>query len=159
MTHRLHSLRARRLKGPGSPLNITPFLNLMVVLIPFILTGVVFSKMTVLDLNLPSSQGVINPSDQEPLQLIVTLHEDGIIVTGNRLPVTRLPQVSGHYDLKGLSTLLQAVKSQYPKEKSVILLSEPQIPYESLVAVMDTCRNNGSSELYPDVTLGEVKKT
>ncbi|MBI5197986.1 MAG: biopolymer transporter ExbD, partial [Nitrospirae bacterium] len=76
-----------------------------------------------------------------------------------RLPITRIPKVGGNYDLKALSDLLLDLKSQYPKEKSIVLLSEPQIPYESLVEVMDTCRSRASSELYPDVTLGEVKKT
>ena len=34
-------------------LNITAFLNLMVILVPFLLVTAVFSRMTILELNLP----------------------------------------------------------------------------------------------------------
>lgn len=35
-------------------LNITAFMNLMVILVPFLLITAVFSRMTVLELNLPA---------------------------------------------------------------------------------------------------------
>jgi hypothetical protein len=55
--------------------------------------------------------------------------------------------------------VLQRVKSSYPQEKSVILLSEPDVAYESLVEVMDVCRKAGpSQELFPDISIGEVKR-
>ena len=38
-------------------LNITTFLNLMVVLIPFLLISAVFSRVTILELSVPTSAG------------------------------------------------------------------------------------------------------
>jgi biopolymer transport protein ExbD len=142
-------------------LNITPFMNLMVVLIPFLLTGVVFSKLAVMDLNLPSaSASERSPSEaQEPLRLIVTLHSHEITIRGSGLGVTRLPSQEERHNLKGLAGILQRVKTAHPTEKSVIILSEPDIPYESLVEVMDTCRGNSDQELFPDISIGEVKKS
>ena len=37
--------------------DVTTFLNLMVVLIPFLLVSAVFSRITILELNLPASAG------------------------------------------------------------------------------------------------------
>ena len=38
-------------------IDVTTFLNLMVVLIPFLLITAVFSRMTIVELNLPSAAG------------------------------------------------------------------------------------------------------
>ncbi|MEW6683141.1 MAG: biopolymer transporter ExbD [Nitrospirota bacterium] len=159
-----NSVRQRRRRRQGRDdhsLNITPFMNLMVVLIPFLLTGVVFSRLAVLDLNLPtaSSAQAATPPAQEPFKLIVALHLDAISVRGSGLDVTRLALQNGKYDLAGLTTILQRVKAAHPQEKSVILLSEPDVAYESLVEVMDVCREAGASqELFPDISIGEVKR-
>jgi len=161
MSGRMRCRHVRRLLQVDTSLNITPFMNLMVVLIPFLLTGVVFSKLAVLDLNLPSASAAErDPSEvKEPFRLIVTLHPHEITIRGSRLDVTRIPSENGKYDLKGLASILQQVKTAHPTEKSVIILSEPDIPYESLVAVMDTCRAGPSEELFPDISIGEVKKS
>ena len=41
-------------------LNITAFMNLMVILVPFLLITAVFSQVAILDLNLPSSTDQIS---------------------------------------------------------------------------------------------------
>jgi biopolymer transport protein ExbD len=46
-------LRTRRSKDPAD-LDITAFMNLMVVLVPFLLITAVFSRLAVLELNLPA---------------------------------------------------------------------------------------------------------
>jgi biopolymer transport protein ExbD len=161
MRNSLRQRRARRQGHDDNSLNITPFMNLMVVLIPFLLTGVVFSRLAVLDLNLPtaSSTQAATPPAQEPFRLIVALHQDAISVRGSGLDVTRLALQGGKYDLASLKGLLLRVKASYPQEKSVILLSEPDVAYESLVEVMDACREAGpSQELFPDISIGEVKR-
>ena len=54
----------RRTKQPAYEIDVTTFLNLMVVLIPFLLITAVFSQLTIVELNLPSAAG--GPaSDQE----------------------------------------------------------------------------------------------
>jgi biopolymer transport protein ExbD len=47
--------KRRREETPG--LDITTFLNLMVVLIPFLLISAVFSRVTIMELSVPTSAG------------------------------------------------------------------------------------------------------
>ena len=55
-----------KLKGKEElELNITTFLNLMVVLVPFLLITAVFSRMAVIELNLPSSTSTEAASTSE----------------------------------------------------------------------------------------------
>lgn len=140
-------------------LNITPFMNLMVVLIPFLLSGVVFSRLAILEMNLPTSQEEtpVIQNEKEPFRLIVTLRKKHLTVLGSGIGSAQLSSKDGAYDLARLVILLKKVKQDYPKEKSVILLSEAEIPYESLIAVMDACREDGAEPLFPEISIGEVK--
>ena len=49
--------RLRRRTGQHEPgdINITAFMNLMVILVPFLLITAVFSRITILELNLPAA--------------------------------------------------------------------------------------------------------
>jgi biopolymer transport protein ExbD len=159
MPPKLRTLQIRRDRDQDAALNLTPFLNLLVILIPFLLVGVVFSRIAVLDLNLPAAQENPAAKDHPPFQLVVTLHSDSLLIAGSHLNTTRLPKIGGSYDLKRLSTLLRELKTRFPEERGIIVLSEADIPYDSLIQVMDTCRNDGPAELYPEVTLGEVRSS
>jgi len=71
---------------------------------------------------------------------------------------------TGPYDLKSLSEYLQVVKGKYPDKTEATLLLEKDIPYDSLVQVMDTMRileqRQGlqlvQAELFPDVSIGDA---
>ena len=47
--------RARRLRKSAAHLEITAFINLIVVLVPFLLSTAVFSRLAVIDLTLPGA--------------------------------------------------------------------------------------------------------
>ena len=49
--------RRLRHRRPEAELNITAFMNLMVILVPFLLITAVFSQVAILELNLPTSSG------------------------------------------------------------------------------------------------------
>ena len=153
--------RTRRNSRFGdSSLDVTPFMNLMVVLIPFLLSGMVFSRLAVLELNLPTAPDTekVSKPAKKPFSLIVTLHPDHLTVQGTGLKRTNIPSKGKKYDLKRVRELLEKVKSSFPNEKSIILLSEPSVSYESLVKVMDTARSGPSGDLFPTISIGEVRK-
>ncbi len=51
-------IRRKHGKSKEAPeLDITAFLNLMVVLVPFLLVSAVFSRITILELNMPAGAG------------------------------------------------------------------------------------------------------
>ena len=65
MRRRLH-----RRAGHHEPadINITAFMNLMVILVPFLLITAVFSRITILELNLPAA-AASQAEDEQALQL------------------------------------------------------------------------------------------
>ena len=159
--------RKRRHKE-ATELNITAFMNLMVILVPFLLITAVFSRLTVLELDLPASQSQpsAEPPEQE-LNLEITVRENSIEV-GDRYNgmLSRFDNGGANYDLAGLSDYLLEVKSRFPDKADATLLLEPDISYEVLVQVMDTirvaerlpdgARESVRYELFPEISIGDA---
>ena len=153
----------KRRQAETPEMNITAFMNLMVVLVPFLLITAVFSRLAIIELNLPAASSVV---DEEPtFQLEVTVRADGLEV-GERSQglLTRLPRTDANYDLAGLAAYLQRVKSNYPDMSNATVLLEPDVPYDTLVQVMDVLRSYQvgegrqlvHAELFPDISIGDA---
>jgi len=149
-------------------MNITAFMNLMVILVPFLLITAVFSRLTVLELDLPAaqSQASVEPPEQD-LNLEITIRE-GSIEVGDRYNgmLSRFESDDTNYDLAALSDFLLEVKSRFPAKADATLLLEPDISYEVLVQVMDTirvaerlpegARQSVRYELFPEISIGDA---
>lgn len=154
----------KRRRRDAADLDITAFMNLMVVLTPFLLITAVFSRMAILELNLPGD-GSQAEADVRDLQLEVVVRRDAIQV-GDRSSglLTDMPKTGERYDFAALSDYLQRVKGKYPDKTEATVLLEPEIPYDVLVQVMDTVRvvpvSEGGrvvqSELFPDIAVGDA---
>jgi biopolymer transport protein ExbD len=126
----------RRTKQPAYEIDVTTFLNLMVVLIPFLLITAVFSQLTVVELNLPSSaSGPAN--DQEGFTPEIIVREAGIEITNGKQIIATIPNSEDEFDLDTLSDYMVELKTTYPQQESASVLMEAQIPYDYLIQVMD----------------------
>lgn len=160
--------RFHRNRHVETELNITAFLNLMVILVPFLLITAVFSRITIIDLQIPpiSDDPAKTPPPKEiPLQLNLIVRTDVISVATNKEGlVQQFPRTTTGYDFKAISELLQNMKDRIPDHRSINVLLEPDISYETVVHAMDTVRivevKDGDvrvqAELFPDVSLGDA---
>jgi len=160
-------MRVRRLRREPSGLDVTAFINLIVVLVPFLLSTAVFTHLSVLELSLPAqSTGALERLSADKLNLEVVIRADAIEV-GDRIGgliqnVPKLP--SGHYDVAALATLARAIKEKFPEKTDVTVLPEPSVPYDVLVQVMDALRAGpqvqGTKvievELFPEISIGDA---
>jgi biopolymer transport protein ExbD len=147
-------------------LNMTTFLNLMVVLVPFLLITAVFSRMAVIELNLPSSTSESVASDIG-FRPEVIVRELGLEITNGRQIIATIPKVDGEYDMATLAQYMQSLKEDYSDVDAASVLVEPQIPYDYLIQVMDVVRSvdipdetaeNGFVRvaLFPAIAVGEA---
>jgi biopolymer transport protein ExbD len=160
------SRRHKRRREAGE-LNITAFMNLMVVLTPFLLITAVFSRLAILELNLPASQSETSEQQEPEFQLEITVRESGIEVGDrNAGTLSRLAKAGDTYPLEELSAYLARIKQRFPDKADATLLLEPDISYQVLVAVMDkvrvTERRDPASdqvtktELFPEISIGDA---
>jgi biopolymer transport protein ExbD len=163
------SKRSRRhsRRREAEDLNITAFMNLMVVLTPFLLITAVFSRLAIVELNLPGAQSEANVEQPPEFALEITVRESSIEVGDrNAGTLSRLEKTGDDYPLDQLSAFLTRVKQQFPDKADATLLLEPDISYQVLVAVMDKVRvaerrdpaSNEilKSELFPEISIGDA---
>lgn len=146
-------------------LNITAFLNLMVILVPFLLITAVFSRVTVLELNLPSKEAIAKQEDKIKLQLELVIRKDIFEVRDANLGrIKSIQRDAVNPDWKHFTDILVEIKSRFPEEDSILLLLEPDINYKTLIQVMDRVRSADvvqftdvvNVELFPDISIGDA---
>lgn len=159
--------RGSRKNADTAELNITAFMNLMVILVPFLLITAVFSRLAILELYLPgSSTEPADPQDQT-FQLEVTVRKHQIEVGDRNLGALGVyPNSTDGYDYEALSKKLSEIKRRYPTKTDVAILLEAEIPYDTLVQVMDRVRvaetidtaeaNIVRTDLFPDISIGDA---
>ena len=134
---RAHHYRRRKNEAPE--LDMTTFLNLMVALLPFLLITAVFSRITIVELDMPSATG---PAPTEPtFRVEVVVREAGIEIMDGAQVIAAIPKVDGEYDLEKLSGYLTEIKREYPAKDDASVLLEPEIEYDHLIDVMDAVRS------------------
>lgn len=162
MIRRSHSKRRR---GETSGLDVTTFMNLMVVLVPFLLISAVFSRVTIMELNVPTSAG--GAALKAPnFAIEVIVRKQGLEIANGSSVEAAFPKKDGHYDMQMLHELLARLKARYPEKDDATVLMEPDIEYDYLIQVMDAVRGaevraEGSAEvqkivLFPNISIGDA---
>ncbi len=129
----------KRRVGATYEIDVTTFLNLMVVLVPFLLITAVFSRLTIVELNLPSAAG--GPAnDMDSFRVEVIVREEGMEISNGSATIASIPKKDDEYDLESLSDLIVELKRTYPEHEAASVLMEAHIPYDYLIQVMDIVR-------------------
>lgn len=165
MPRRKHHYRRSQKEAPE--LNITTFLNLMVVLVPFLLITAVFSRVTIMELSLPT--GGSSSDNKQKLSIEVIVREKGLEIGNGKQVLARFPLLKAEdvfvendtvnestgtevdddiepdksrlYDIKLLSNYLTKIKAKYPDKTDAMVLMEADIEYRVLIRIMDAVRS------------------
>ena len=158
-------------------LDITSFMNLMIVLVPVLLLSMTFTQITVLDIELPELTGGFSKSEENQSQLEVRVTDKGykIFYPSNKM-LYEIPMIMSSssdenvkqplgYDYPKLSLVMREVKQQLKDKKDVVLLSAPDVDYQNLVFTMETLKSYKTTiaasvvevELFPEISLGDAK--
>ncbi len=157
---------SRSKKPVSEELNLVPFLNLMVILIPYLLLNAVFSQVAVLQVSMPNTGGAAGDEAKKPLVLEVMVYKDHFLIADRQTgPLKTLPVTAkGDLDYKQLNDYLHTVKTQYPTVTEASILLEQDTPYDKLIHTMDAVRiitSNATGKqakyaLFPDVSIGDA---
>jgi len=158
-------MRRRRLRKEAAHLEITAFINLIVVLVPFLLSTAVFTRLAVMDLTLPAPQSGVEKLNGPELQLEVVIRKDALEV-GDRIGglIQRIERRGAEHDVKALQALMVQVKAKFPDKREATLLAEPDTSYDQVVQVMDALRGTVTAqgpklvraELFPHISIGDA---
>jgi biopolymer transport protein ExbD len=165
------SAMRRRHKHKGEPqeLELTTFLNVLVVLISFLLVTAVFSRLAIQELKLPASAAEGEAPAKPLVTIEVIIRKTKLEIGDGRQVVETIPMAGDQHDLARLSLYLQGLKSKYSDKTDATLLVEPDIAYNDMVRVMDVLKiarlkhigPNGKDQLqlvtlFTDVSIGDA---
>jgi biopolymer transport protein ExbD len=162
-------MRVRRLKKTPAHLEITAFINLIVVLVPFLLSVAVFTRLSVIELSLPAqvSESIKEKLDPDkPLKLEVVVRDDRLEVQDKIGGLIQsIPNLAGKGpDTKALSQVVAAVKNRFPQHDDATVLAENTTSYDTLVRVMDALRSGHQQQggkavrvdYFPRISIGDA---
>jgi biopolymer transport protein ExbD len=158
-------MRVRRLRNQAAHLEITAFINLIVVLVPFLLSVAVFTRLAVIDMSLPAQNSGAEQLKPDNLQLEVVMRANAIEV-GDRIGglIKRIDSKATGHDLATLSAVMLQLKARFPDKKEASVLAEPNTSYDQLVQVLDAVRASRTlqgnkvvtAELFPNISIGDA---
>jgi biopolymer transport protein ExbD len=163
-------MAVRRLRKRTASLEVTAFINVIVVLVPFLLSTAVFTRLSVLELSLPAQSSAVEQLKVNDLKLEIQIRPDALLV-GDRIGglIQRIPMVGATHDVAALATLIQMIKGKFPDTTTATVLAQPDTPYELLVQVMDAVREarapavkgqhasgTPATVLFPDISIGDA---
>ncbi len=168
--------KKKRRHNQEAELEITSFMNLMIILVPVLLLNLVFSHITVLDLTLPDAGPGAEDNSDQPKILEVVISSDFLDVNypaGVR--VKRIEKIASEdnpdalaHDFNLLSLTLQEVKRNLEEKgiekRDILILSQPNTDYQTVITTMDTVRSFKAvlvadvvdAELFPEISLGDA---
>ena len=161
--------RLRNRKKEDAELDITSFMNLMIVLVPVLLLSLVFSQIRILNLQLPQTNSESQAQNEESKVLELIVNEQGFVINyPSGVLLTKLDKQDGAYPYKALSTYLQDLKLTFQQQKleknEILLLLQDDTDYQTIISTMDTVRsfkavvaaNLVDAELFPVISLGDA---
>jgi biopolymer transport protein ExbD len=146
----MQSSYTTRLRKPVELL-LVPMIDIFTVLVTFLLMTAVFSRVTILQLDLPSSN--TNDAGTPPaFRLEVIVRHEGFELTNGTKLIATIPKVDSEYDFKSLSEMALSLKREYPDANDASVLLERDVQYDYLIQAMDAIRSAEVPESDPALT-------
>jgi biopolymer transport protein TolR len=144
-------------------INLAPFLDIIVSVVPLLLLSVVFVEVKMIETPVPQVvQEIIDKEQKDPdPEVVLTLKVDKLAgftfdvrEKGNSKQIT-VPVKEGKLDFTGLTEKAATLKEQFPQVFKLGLAPQADVPFNDLVKSMDAVRK----QTQPDRKVAFVDKT
>ena len=133
----------------NADIDVTPIMNMFIILIPFLVSMAVFTRLAVLHFALPpdSGTGLAASEGQPKLKLTVIIAEKYLAVTRGEHMLDSLSVVGGSYDLPRFAASLARYRTDTDQSDEAVVAVRNSIEFDNVVKVMDICRSAGFTKI------------
>ena len=126
-------------------IDVTPVMNMFIILIPFLVTMAAFTHLSIIDFTLPPNVGAgLDTSEGKPkLKITVVVTGDYLAITHGEKMLDSLPRVAGEYNYRLFYEKLFRYRKEVDIKDEVIVAVQDPIQFKYIVKVMDRCRDAG----------------
>jgi biopolymer transport protein ExbD len=128
-------------------IDVTPVMNVFIILIPFLVSMAVFTHLAVHRFSLPADDGPGVARTADELPITVVLADDRIaIARGDRILATSERSASG-YDYAAFEEALREWRGRLPDVARVVVAVDDPVVCADVVTCLDRCRDAGFTDV------------
>ena len=130
-------------------LDLTPVMNMFLILVPFLVSMAVFTQVAIIEFSLPPNVGAgLDDSLGKPkLKLTVVLGNDHSKVTLGERMLDSIPSAGDRFDTDSLLARLKVRRAGADIQDEVIVAVLDPVRFKHVVNVMDVCRDAGFEKI------------
>jgi biopolymer transport protein ExbD len=135
--------------APPADIDVTPVMNMFIILIPFLVSMAVFTHLSIIEFSLPPNVNAgMNRENVKPKpKLTIRVGNDYLgIVLGEKL-LDSLPVIAGGYPMDSLGVRIRLRRDELDYTDEVVVASKDAVAFKRVVAVMDLCRDAGLDKI------------
>jgi biopolymer transport protein ExbD len=130
--------------------DVTPVMNMFVILIPFLVSMAVFTQVSIIEFSVPSDvgQSAGQAPDKPKFKLTVLLAESFVGIAEGENMLDSIPVLDdGQYPFDALKRALseRRLQSEFPDE--IVVASRDGIAFKYVVRAMDVSRESGFAKI------------
>lgn len=139
----------------GDNLEMTPVMNLFLILVPFLLFTATFVNIAILELSLPQinkTRSLTQQQSQPPKQSILStleIRQEGFALKSPTFDFPVIGKRNAAYDFEALLAQLNQIKQKFPEAQDMVIAPQDMIKYDTVISVMDRLRETG----FPNISI------
>jgi biopolymer transport protein ExbD len=132
---------------PEIDIDVKPILNVLIILIPFLVSVAVYTNLAVIDMSLPpnvtAAAGAGAANEKPKLKITVVVAPSFCAITLGESLLDSIPRIGGDYPYATLAARLSARRASADVKDEVIVAPRDKIPFKYVVRIMDACKKTG----------------
>jgi biopolymer transport protein ExbD len=128
-------------------IDVKPIMNVLIILIPFLVSVAVYTNLAVIDMSLPpnvtAAAGAGAANEKPKLKITVVVAQSFCAITLGETLLDSIPCTGGDYAYATLAARLSARRAAAEVKDEVIVASRDKIKFKYVVRIMDTCKKTG----------------
>lgn len=156
----------KKAEEEDADIDVVPVMNVFLVIVLLLLISFSFFNLRAINTSVPVlGNTAASKAQDSPVKItvVVELDKKGINLSAisdevdpealNRMGSYLPMENTSNYPLDRLSSSLRAIKQQYPKSDTVIIIPSESVIYDTIIQAMDVARFSSDGQLFPNVVI------
>lgn len=130
-------------------LDVTPIMNMFVILIPFLISMAVFTQMSIISFSLPPSAGIgLDKSNGKPkIKMTVVITAEYLAIVHGEKMLDSIPMSGPEIPYTQLLEKVSFYRDSIEIQDEAIVAVRDSVRFQTMVKVMDICRTAGFQKI------------
>lgn len=128
-------------------IDVTPIMNMFIILIPFLVSMAVFTKLAILEFQVPANSGSSLSKGTPKLKMTMVLNSTSVKITQGADMLDSIGLKDGVVDEKLLKDRLLLLDDKITIKNEAVLAVSDSVEFETIVSVMDICKSSGYEKI------------